>query len=84
MALTITLNGQKKTLNGPTRFTLVTLVDELRLQPDRVAIELNDAIVSRSRWSETFLAEDDRVELVQFVGGGAFVSCSKSLSQRSP
>jgi sulfur carrier protein len=36
----------------------------------RVAIELNGAIVPRSRHADTVLNDDDRVEIVQAIGGG--------------
>jgi thiamine biosynthesis protein ThiS len=39
--------------------------------PERgVAVELNREIVPRSAWATTWLADGDRVEIVQFVGGG--------------
>ena len=50
--------------------TLASLVDQLGMKPDRVAIERNRDIVPRDRWSETHLADGDRLEIVHFVGGG--------------
>lgn len=50
--------------------TLASLVDQLGMKPDRVAIERNRDIVPRDRWSETTLADGDRLEIVHFVGGG--------------
>jgi sulfur carrier protein len=46
------------------------LVRELKLPPERVAIELNLSILSRSKWDETVLRAGDKLEIVQFVGGG--------------
>jgi hypothetical protein len=40
------------------------------MKPDRVAVELNRDIVSRAQWPETALKEGDKLEVVQFVGGG--------------
>ncbi len=37
---------------------------------DRIAVELNRRIVRRKDWEATPLADKDRVEIVQFVGGG--------------
>jgi len=50
--------------------TLASLVDQLGMKPDRVAIERNRDIVPRDRWSETTLSDGDRLEIVHFVGGG--------------
>ena len=50
--------------------SLATLVEELGIKGDRVAVELNREIVPRPRWSETPLRDGDRLEIVHFVGGG--------------
>jgi len=71
MSLTLVLNGQSRTF--PTlaqTSTLDLLVVELGLQGDRVAIEHNGEIVSRTSWPEIHLQEGDRLEMVHFVGGG--------------
>ena len=61
-------------VNGDTRDvaarTILALVDELALDPRKVAVERNLEIVPRSLHAQTALAEGDRIELVQFVGGG--------------
>ena len=61
-------------VNGETRevsaVTILALVEELGLDARKVAVERNLAIVPRSLHGETALAEGDRIELVQFVGGG--------------
>lgn len=61
-------------VNGDTRDvvarTILALVEELALDPRKVAVERNLAIVPRSLHAQTALAEGDRIELVQFVGGG--------------
>jgi thiamine biosynthesis protein ThiS len=46
------------------------LVEELGLDPRKVAIERNLEIVPRSTYEATALADGDRIEIVQFVGGG--------------
>ena len=71
MPLQILLNGQPKALKASTEPTLLEFVTDLGLKPDRVAVEINGAIIRRSQWAAVRLADGDRVELVQFVGGGA-------------
>jgi sulfur carrier protein len=50
--------------------SLQDLIAGLGLKGDRVAIEHNGNIVSRSEWTSSALAEGDRLEVVHFVGGG--------------
>jgi thiamine biosynthesis protein ThiS len=63
------------TVNGEVRdvapgATLVDLLASLGIEGRRVAVERNLEIAPRSLWSETRLAEGDRLEIVQVVGGG--------------
>ena len=62
------INGQEREVADG--LTLSTLVEQLGMKPDRVAVELNRQIVSRQVWPETRLQFGDRLEIVQFVGGG--------------
>ena len=64
----IKLNGEPKDLDEGT--TLLGLVEQLSLAPERLAVELNREVVRRADWPSTVLAEGDRVEIVHFVGGG--------------
>jgi len=66
--MNLVINGESRDFNPP--LTLASLVDQLAMKADRVAIELNRSIVARDRWTETSLAEGDRLEIVHFVGGG--------------
>lgn len=70
------INGDEKDFQDV--HTLAELVERLGMKQDRVAIELNREIVPRGAWSETKLAEGDRLEIVHFVGGGgrAAPSCA--------
>jgi thiamine biosynthesis protein ThiS len=63
------VNGEEKSFESP--LTLFSLIEQMGLQPDRVAIELNRDIVPRDQWPKTNLFEGDRLEIVHFVGGGA-------------
>ncbi len=64
----LVINGEEKELAGVS--TLASLVEQLGLKADRLAIELNRDIVPRGKWSDTALNEGDRLEIVHFVGGG--------------
>jgi thiamine biosynthesis protein ThiS len=62
------INGDEKSFADP--LSLAQLIEQLGMKGDRVAVELNREIVSRSQWSETSLRDGDRLEIVHFVGGG--------------
>lgn len=66
----IVINGEPREVQAP--LTLSNLVEQLGMKPDRVAVELNLGIIPREQWVGTQLAEGDRLEIVHFVGGGAF------------
>ena len=70
----IEADGLRSQVNGDPRevyaTTVTELVEELALDPRKVAVERNLEIVPRSLHAVTALAEGDRIELVQFVGGG--------------
>jgi thiamine biosynthesis protein ThiS len=63
------INGDEKSFESP--LTLFSLIEQMGLKPDRVAVELNRDIVPREQWPQTNLSEGDRLEIVHFVGGGA-------------
>lgn len=64
----ITLNGEKKSVEEGA--TLADLIAALGLEGKRFAVEVNLDIVPRSCLAEHILAEHDRVEIVQAIGGG--------------
>jgi sulfur carrier protein len=64
----VTLNGEVR--NFPPQTTLLDVVRALNLEPERVAIELNRAIVKRELWPVTNIGGGAEIEIVQFVGGG--------------
>ncbi len=64
----ILLNGQEKRLPGP--MTVAALLADMGLAQRRVAVEINQEIVPRSRHAEMQLQEQDRVEIVNAIGGG--------------
>jgi thiamine biosynthesis protein ThiS len=64
----LTINGEPR--EAAPELTVLTLLEQIGLNPGKVAVERNREIVPRSRYGETALAEGDRLEIVQFVGGG--------------
>lgn len=50
--------------------TVMELLKELNINPQRVVVEVNLEIVKRDRFTEYKIKEDDSIEIVNFVGGG--------------
>tara|TARA_B100001559_G_C16133880_1_gene454283 strand:+ start:159 stop:404 length:246 start_codon:yes stop_codon:yes gene_type:complete len=70
-----TLNMAKIQLNGKkikihTNLTIKDLVMKYNLKENKIAIELNGVIIPRHRFNKKKLKNNDKVEIVQFIGGG--------------
>jgi sulfur carrier protein len=67
----LSINGQDREFSELDREPrLALLVELLKMKSDRIAIERNGNIMPRSTWADVTLKDGDRLELVQFVGGG--------------
>lgn len=69
MSLRVTINGKDHGLEAP--LSVCALLSQLGLEPAKIAVERNLEIVPRSRYGEITVADGDRLEIVQFVGGGS-------------
>ena len=65
--MNIYINGEAKQVQAT---TLAELVNELELQGKRIAVELNEQLIAKSRHAETMLTDDAKIEIIQAVGGG--------------
>lgn len=63
----IQVNGEPRDVAAA---TILALVEELGLDARKVAVEHNLSIVPKSLHATTPIADGDRIEVVQFVGGG--------------
>jgi len=66
--MTIFINGEARELDDG--LTVAAMLDALELPKQRVAIELNRRVVRKQEWESTAVADNDRIEVVHFVGGG--------------
>jgi len=64
----IVVNGKGREVAD--EITIAELIDDLSLQPLRVAVERNKQLVPRASHVRTTLFEDDQLEIVTLVGGG--------------
>jgi len=68
--MNVFVNGELRDVEAT---SLAELVTHLDLPVARIAIELNREVVRRSEWGSTMLRDEDLIEIVHFVGGGARV-----------
>ena len=66
--ITVSVNGESRSV--PAGLTVSDLLSWLEIEPDRVAVELNRAIVRQPSWGSTPVSDGAQLEIVQFVGGG--------------
>jgi sulfur carrier protein len=66
--MVIILNGDRVELDEP--MSVNALLAKLDIDPRRVAVEHNLTIIRRQRFPEVVVRDGDRVEIVNFVGGG--------------
>ena len=65
----IAVNGEMR--DAREGMTVAGLLEQLKVQPERVVVEVNLAILKRAQHAEAVLKDGDRIEIVQFVGGGS-------------
>ena len=62
------VNGEEKYITS--QMTVENFLLELGLDPKKVAVERNLEIVPKSEFSSQLLEEEDKLEIVHFIGGG--------------
>jgi len=65
----------KINLNGKTLFlakgtSVYKVIKKTKLQPNKIAIELNKKILNKKNINKVFLKNKDKIEIVHFIGGG--------------
>lgn len=67
------VNGESREIQGTP--SLAELITELDLPAARIAVEVNREVVRRGEWVNTMLRDEDKIEIVHFVGGGFVPFC---------
>ena len=65
----LTVNGKK--LEATDGATVITLLEELQINPLRVAVQLNQRIIKRELYERTALQAGDTLEIITFMAGGS-------------
>ena len=66
--MTILLNGETKTIVE--NVTVLTILEDHKLDPQRVVVEMNEKILDKKDFATIILSEGDSLEVIQFVPGG--------------
>ena len=64
----IQLNGKKITIKP--NISVFDLLKKYKLSNKKIAIELNGAIISKINFKKKILKNNDKIEVVHFIGGG--------------
>jgi sulfur carrier protein len=68
--MNLVINGKETNINDG--LTVNQLLTQENVQmPDMVSVELNGQILKRTKFEETVLKDDDKVEFIYFMGGGS-------------
>ena len=67
--ITIVLNGESSQFDQ--NICITELLEHLHLGEKRLAVEVNQEIITRSEYDSFTLSDNDQVEIVQAIGGGA-------------
>ena len=64
----INLNGKRIFL--VTGNSVYNVIKKTKLQPNKIALELNKKIINKKNINKVFLKNKDKIEIVHFIGGG--------------
>jgi thiamine biosynthesis protein ThiS len=64
----IIINGEEKSFGS--NISIEAMLAELKINPKKVAIEMNLEIIPKSLYAKTLLKEGDSLEIIEFIGGG--------------
>ena len=70
--ITIHVNGEKRLIE--TSQTIESFLKNLNLNKDNIAIEVNRVIVNKSNYTSHIIMDKDKIEIVNFIGGGNNIS----------
>jgi len=66
--MNITLNGKTEPFIKQTK--LIELLNNKKLSPDSIIVEINGVILKRNEFNSININEQDKIEILRFVGGG--------------
>ena len=67
--ISVEVNGEQRQIDSG--ITVLGYLKTLEIEPDRVAVELNRAILKKAEWPQRQIEAGAQLEIVHFVGGGS-------------
>ena len=64
----VIINGDTQVVDGG--ITIAALIEQTGLQGKRIAVEVNESIIPKSRHAEIRISEGDKIEIIHAIGGG--------------
>ncbi len=64
------VNGKEIEIPESHTMSVTELLKKLGINPERIAVEVNLAIIKKAEYSTYMLRDGDQIEIVNFVGGG--------------
>ena len=64
------VNGEKLSLNTLAEPNITSLLEHFKLSKEHIAIEYNKKVLKKKDYESITLSEDDKIEILHFVGGG--------------
>jgi thiamine biosynthesis protein ThiS len=64
----IQLNGKKVSIKP--NLTIFDLIKRYKLENKKIAVEHNGKIIQKNNFKKKFIKENDKIEIVHFIGGG--------------
>lgn len=71
--MSLVVNGKETNITGGLTVSQLLVQENVKM-PDMVSVELNGQILKRTKFEETILKDDDKVEFLYFMGGGSVVN----------
>ena len=68
--MNLVINGKETNINGGLTVNQLLAQENVQM-PDMVSVELNGQILKRTKFEETVLKDNDKVEFLYFMGGGS-------------
>ena len=73
--INIYINGESKKIKD--ELSVLSLLKLLNLNKNNIAVEINREIINKSNYNAYIIKENDRIEIVNFIGGGNNISKDK-------
>ena len=73
--INIYINGESKIIKG--ELSVLSLLKLLNLNKNNIAVEINREIINKSNYNDYIIKQNDRIEIVNFIGGGNNISKNK-------